>query len=498
MRKSIFKKFLISTSVINLLCFLGMAALVFFSVSNYYVEDHLELLSGNAETVALVAEKTAVKTERGFGFADTDGSMQVVLTSLAEHIDSDIFITQVNGDYCVCSDSLSLNEQAALQCPHRNATVSASVMQEVRQGKYRSIGTLNGMYRERQYIVGVPIYYTANNGDQTLMGAAFVTSSTANFTAMRYDIVQMCLIASVFAALISFIVAGVVTYRMVQPLREMSAAAKAFGKGDFSHLITVNSADEVGELAKAMNNMAASLSSSETMSRNFIANVSHELKTPMTTIAGFIDGILDGTIPPEQEKQYLTIVSGEVKRLGRLVRSMLQLSKIDQGEMRLTRTEFSLKDVLIDSLISFEKVIEEKQVSIEGLEEMDDRFINGDMDLLHQVVYNLVDNAVKFVDEGGTISAKLSETEEKTTLMLRNTGAGIAAADLPLVFDRFYKTDKSRSRDKNGMGLGLYLVRTIVQLHQGEIRVNSVENEFTEFTVILPKQPNEEIQKGQG
>ena len=247
-----------------------------------------------------------------------------------------------------------------------------------------------------------------------------------------------------------------------------------------------------------MNNMAASLSSSETMSRNFIANVSHELKTPMTTIAGFIDGILDGTIPPEQEKQYLTIVSGEVKRLGRLVRSMLQLSKIDQGEMRLTRTEFSLKDVLIDSLISFEKVIEEKQVSIEGLEEMDDRFINGDMDLLDQVVYNLVDNAVKFVDEGGTISAKLSETEEKTTLMLRNTGAGIAAADLPLVFDRFYKTDKSRSRDKNGMGLGLYLVRTIVQLHQGEIRVNSVENEFTEFTVILPKHPNEEIQKGQG
>jgi signal transduction histidine kinase len=157
-----------------------------------------------------------------------------------------------------------------------------------------------------------------------------------------------------------------------------------------------------------------------------------------------------------------------------------------------------MRDVLVDSLLSLEKNIESKQVEIRGLEDMEDLFVEGDVDLIHQVVYNLVDNAVKFVDEGGVISARLSQTEDKAFLYLRNTGPGIAAEELPLVFERFYKTDKSRSRDKNGMGLGLYLVRTIVQLHQGEIRVSSVENEYTEFTVILPKPPVDLGQKGQG
>lgn len=270
----------------------------------------------------------------------------------------------------------------------------------------------------------------------------------------------------------------------------MSAAAKAFGNGDFSIRVPDDRDDEIGELGHAFNNMANSLSDSEGMRRSFIANVSHELKTPMTTIAGFIDGILDGTIPPERQNYYLKIVSDEVKRLSRLVRSMLNLSRIDSGELKINPVNFDLTDTVFQTVLTFEQKIDEKKIEIRNLENAIPMTVYGDQDLLHQVIYNIVENAVKFTNEGGYISFTLADSIDRACLSIENSGMGIAAEDLPRVFDRFYKTDKSRSRDKNGLGLGLFLCKTILKLHGGDITVSSVENEYCRFDLYIPKPVN--------
>ena len=206
----------------------------------------------------------------------------------------------------------------------------------------------------------------------------------------------------------------------------------------------------------------------------------------MTTIAGFIDGILDGTIPPEKEKYYLGIVSQEVKRLSRLVRTMLDLSRIDSGALRLRPTRFDITNTVCVVLLSFEQKIEKKKIDVRGMDGIQSIYVEGDPDMLYQVVYNLVDNAVKFTNEGGYLKIELSQGNGRTTVALENSGPGIAPDELPMVFERFYKTDKSRSRDKNGMGLGLYLVKTIIRMHGGEIAASSEQNKFTRFEFWIP------------
>ena len=286
------------------------------------------------------------------------------------------------------------------------------------------------------------------------------------------------------------------SYSMAKPLRQMSSAAKKFAVGDFSARVEVNSDDEIGELANAFNYMADSLSSSEGMRRTFISNVSHELKTPMTTIAGFIDGMLDGTIPPERQPHYMKIVSNEVKRLSRLVTSMLSLSRIDRGELRVSPQKFDLFSMLITILASYEQKIVEKKLHITGLENFKSITVFADPDLMYQVIYNLIENAVKFTNEGGTLHFGVEETRYDTSVSISNTGPGIPPEDIRFIFDRFYKTDKSRSIDKKGMGLGLFIAKTIMRLHGGDIFVESRVNELTTFTIRLPRAENRSAANG--
>ena len=285
-----------------------------------------------------------------------------------------------------------------------------------------------------------------------------------------------------------FVLAYIVSGSLTRPLREMAKATEAFARGDFSVRVPVNERDEIGKLAMAFNNMADSLAQQETVRRSFIANVSHELKTPMTSIAGFIDGILDGTIPQEKERHYLTIVSDEVKRLSRMVRSMLNIAKIEAGEMKLKPTVFDVNEVVLSSIFTFEQMIEKKHLDIRGLEE-GKVMVEADEGLINQVVYNLLENAVKFVNEGGYIEVSYTVEQKRTYIHIKNSGEGIPKEEISKVFDRFYKTDRSRSMDKTGVGLGLYIVRQIVNLHQGEVIVRSVEGEYCEFSFSVATAP---------
>lgn len=294
------------------------------------------------------------------------------------------------------------------------------------------------------------------------------------------------LAAAITTMLLSLVFIYVLSYHLSQPLRQMSNAAKKFAVGDFSARVNVSSQDEVGELALAFNHMADSLTASEGMRRSFIANVSHELKTPMTTIAGFVDGILDGTIPPERHRHYMNIVSMEVKRLSRLVQSMLSLSRIDNGELKLNCREFEMFSVIVNVLAGFEQKISAKNIEIKGLEDFVSLKVNADPDLMHQVIYNLIENAVKFTNENGFISFSAIETKYDITVAIENSGPGIPPEDIRYVFDRFYKTDKSRSVDKKGMGLGLFITKSIMRLHSGYIYVESEPDKYTRFTFKLP------------
>ena len=300
------------------------------------------------------------------------------------------------------------------------------------------------------------------------------------------QIFQILIYAVSASVLVSCLLAGVFSYTQSKQLKQMSEQAKKFAKGDFSGRIPVKGKDEVGQLTRAFNDMADALDKEESVRRDFIANISHELKTPMTTIAGFIDGILDGTIPESKQKHYLTIVSEEISRLSGLVASMLSLARIDSGKTTIYKTKFSLISTIVNILLTFEDRLEEKEIEIVGLETADGLSVYGDQALLHQVLYNLIENATKFTPQGGEITFHAESKGDKLYFSVKNSGKGISQKDLPFIFDKFYKTDKSRSEDKKSMGLGLYLVKTIINLHGGEITVTSEIDKETCFAFWIP------------
>ena len=268
----------------------------------------------------------------------------------------------------------------------------------------------------------------------------------------------------------------------------MANAAKEFAAGDFSVRVPEdNHCDEIDELATSFNNMARDLEQLEELTQGFIGNVSHEFKTPMTTISGFVDGMLDGTIPQDQQKKYLHIISEEVKRLSRMTMSMLAAAKIQSGELIISPVPFDFSEMASQILLSFEQKITAKNIEVDA--DLADRLmVMGDRDHVFRAVYNLVDNAVKFINEGGTLRVTAYPAGAFCEFSISNTGDGIAPEDIPHVFDRFYKTDRSRSRDRSGAGLGLYIVKNIINLHGGDISVRSDGGE-TEFSFTLPLAP---------
>lgn len=476
MQKSIFRRYLSMTMIIVVLSFAMLGSVMMLFFSGYWREEKKELLTKNAASVANIAGAMITRKEQEVPAFLMGG----FLASFSTSIDADIFVTDTEGNILTGHYANSENELPA--------QVPKQAVEQAMKGMYEGSNDFGGLYRSRYYIIGVPM--TAGE-EEAYVGAVFAATSVSSIRNFQSDLFRIFLIASAVVLAVTFCVVGAFAYRMVKPLRQMSAAARSFGAGDFSVRVPVTSTDELGQLAASFNNMANSLSISEGTRRSFIANVSHELKTPMTTIAGFIDGILDGTIPPDQQEKYLNIVSNEVKRLSRLVKSMLDLSRIDSGEMKTHATKFDITDVIITTLLTFEQSINEKKIEVRGLEDAPSVAVYGDRDLLYQVVYNLAENAVKFTEPGGYISVQVTDGIDRTTVVMENSGQGIDPEELPRIFERFYKTDKSRSRDKNGMGLGLYIVRTVLKLHGGDISVSSAAGQFCRFEFFLPKPPEQ-------
>jgi len=337
------------------------------------------------------------------------------------------------------------------------------------------------------YVVGTaivaPTYY---HGTNDIIGSVFavVESGTSELVSA---VLKIFVSVAVVCLLVGFVMIWVLTKKMVTPLQQMSAAAKRFAVGDFSYRVKIDSNDELSDLGYAFNEMADALDKLENSRRSFVANVSHELKTPMTSIAGFIDGILDGTIPKDKQEYYLKIVSDEVRRLSRLVVAMLNMSKMESGDFEMKPKNYNITDQIIHILLTFEQKIEKKNIEIRGLDDIKPFRVNADTDMIYQVIYNLFDNAVKFTNESGFIEISLKEIGDFVQVSIKNSGEGIDKTELSRIFERFYKVDKSRSLDAKGAGLGLYIVKMMVEMHGGRIWAKSESANEAEFIFTLPK-----------
>ena len=352
----------------------------------------------------------------------------------------------------------------------------------LREGEVSRRGDLGGLYEQKRFVAGVPVW---NAVDGDAVGVVYAVSTSGSLDAMWQGFVGLFFMTALVVLMVSFMASSVFTMRQVRPIREMAQATRRYAEGDFDiRMYDYGREDEIGELAASFNDMAEALQESERQRREFIANISHELKTPMTTIAGYTDGILDGTIPPEKERQYLQIISDESRRLSRLVRRMLDVSQLQTIDPLKNNNCFDLCESMRRVLISMEKKITDRDLDVEADIPDEPIRVLGDNDLITQVIYNLLENAAKFARSGSALYLGISTIEGKARVTVRNHGDTISPAELPLLFERFHKSDKSRSEDKDGVGLGLYIVKTILEQHKEKIDVTS-ENGVTAFSFSL-------------
>ncbi len=472
MKKSIFAKYftVCSSIVLATMLILGISMMGFGM--QFLQNESIKLLLSNSKEISQIASLNYTSNE--YQYIDGD-ILKDYIDIVSGAIDGEIFITDRDGNTLVCS--------CDDDCPHQSFVVPQDVLDTALEGEYKGTTSLGGIHKDKFLMAGVSL--TSDNGD--VLGYIFATTPRVVLQDYYKSIFNIFLISGLIALFVLLVASYFVASTMVKPLKDMSSVAKKYSRGEFSVRVADYGEDEVGNLAKLLNNLGQSLATMEMTNRSFIANVSHELKTPMTTISGFIDGILDGTIEKEKQSHYLTIISSEVHRMSRMVLSMLNLARIEAGELNVQKTQFDAVDIICQSVFSFEKQIVDKNLQIEGLDH-EPVMINADKDLLHQVVYNLTENAVKFVNEGGYIAFDFWAEASKAYVSIKNSGQGMSKEELPHIFDRFYKTDKSRGLDKSGVGLGLYIVKSIINLHGGDIMVRSVEGEYTEFVFSLPAQ----------
>lgn len=489
-KSGLFRKYFLVTISIILASFVFVGGALLLFVSSLWMDEKVELLSENAVNVA---SNTSDVLESDYMGQSGRGSVIVIcntLLQISNAIDADVFIANPEGQVVYCKEILLSNMALYTgNCMvHNSYSIPEDIMQKAMTSTYKATSNLGGILKDAHFVVSSPVVVNGKT-----VAVVFSTQSvTDGLTPYVYGILRMFMFATLFALVIAFILVYLVSYRLTKPLREMSRAAKQYATGDFSTRIPINSRfhflghDETDELIQAFNSMAQALATLELSRRSFVANVSHELKTPMTTIGGFIDGILDGTIEPEKQEQYLKIVSDEVKRLARLVTGMLNMSKIEAGELDLKPVSFDISEMLFRTLLSFEQIIDSKHIEIRGLDTFSANSITADKDMINQVIYNLVDNAVKFTPEGGYIEVASKADPEKAIIKIRNSGKGIPSEEIDKIFERFYKVDKSRSYDVKGAGMGLYIVKTIIELHGGQITARSEYGEYAEFIFQLP------------
>ena len=447
---------------------IGVSFWILFT--RYAAQEKESSLNATADSVESLVQAYSANYPYNWDF-------RINLSVAADSSGNDVLICSIDGTTHICSGQIQ-------SCKHTGQSLGSRAAQQIRRdGSLRVDNEVSRIYNESRLAVARLI--VAEDGTELCI--AVVSMERASLSELTGQTLRIFIVTALLVLLIMLLAIPYLTSRETRPIRDMAAAARLIARGNYQVRVpTGHQNAEIEELAVAFNNMSQALESSDRVRQEFVANVSHELKTPMTNIAGYLDGMLDGTIPRERHPYYMELVAREARRLSRLVRNMLDVARLqDQGIPPEKMTDFDICELAGQTLLSFEQRITAKNLNVDF--DMPDYgvTVHAQTDAVQQVVYNLMDNAVKFADEGGELWVRVVPRGMKCIVTVGNTGSTIAPEELPLLFDRFHKTDKSRSGDRDGAGLGLYIVKTLVHAHAEDVYVTSREGR-TEFSFTMP------------
>lgn len=484
MFKSVFAKYITAFILIIFISFSMMLSVIVSLVNNYSMNIRSEIAKSAAHSAEAYFTYNFKESET-YDFREfiDENYVEVndVVSSIASNGDGvSLLLADTNGELILYAHpEASGYFETKLFLPEEMREALANKQDA------HAFGSLSEILDSAYVSYATPVLHE----DGTYCGSIVVSTSGDSVKLLLNQTIKTIFISSLWILVAVLIAIYFITEMVTGPLREMNKAARKFGSGDFNVRVPVRGNDEVAELAKAFNNMADSLANLENARNTFMANVAHDLRTPMTTISGFIDNLLIGAIPKENEEYYLGIIKEEVKRLSRLVSSLLDITRLQAGDRKLTMASFDICELARLILISFEQKIDAKRLNVEFECDEERMLVSADRDAIYQILYNICDNAVKFSSENGTYRIRIENADKKKIVVrIYNTGEGIAPDDLPHIFERFYKADKSRGIDKNGVGLGMYIARTIVEAHGEKIWVDSQHHEYCEFFFTLPKE----------
>ena len=469
---SLFRKYFSIYAATLFICVLMLGIALLFFASRYFRDINRTSLSHIVSKGIEATELNYIRNQRQNVVREELAREYEIIHRMAEAM---VFFCDTDGRVEICSEGG--------ECAHMRMMIPQDVRGALlNEGEYFDAGYLGGFYSEGRYTYARPVVI-----DDVIFGYLLASNSLSELYDFLYQIILMFFFSSAAAFGLSFIIVYYATRILTGPLHEITAAAERFGAGDYTVRVDVPDDDEIGSLAVVFNNMARSVAELETTRRNFVADVSHELRTPMTSISGYVDGILDGTVPHSEQIRCLQIVSGEVKRLSRLTSSLLAVARLE-AKAQTELISYNAWDTVLNVMWTMEQRISEKEIEIKELDVVP-RNVFCDPDMLHQIVYNLLDNAVKFTPSKGYISVALNARQETTEIVIGNSGEGIREEDLGRIFERFYKSDKSRSLDNGSSGLGLYICKTLANRMGGSISARNIDDEYTEFTVRLKTAP---------
>lgn len=491
MFNSIFSKLIAVFIVILLVGFSVTGLMLYYFLSDYVLEEKIELMQQSGETIATLLEGN-IQNFDSLLFAL---SMRLVFKSYRENyqlyiwmVDREgriIFTENVQTERAIPVEILKKMKMQAgyYYLPDKRQyepIMSGNRDIVIEEGFFYGLFELTDVH---WMTVQIPITY-----NDEVIAAVYVNTPIPEVQRARTSVFRFFFISIFVSIVISTVLVYIFSRRLSKPLKEMRDAAKVIAGGEFDKRIEIQSRDEIGELARSFNQMVTDLQNLEEMRKGFIANVSHELRTPMTTIQGFVEGILDGTIPEDKQRDYLCIVRDETHRLSRLVDDLLHLARMEAGELELTFKDFDINELIRLSIIKLERLIVQKEIEVEADFMEEKTIVHADADAIQRVLLNLLHNAVKFTPEKGKIKVFTgSMSRGRITVSVEDNGIGIDSSEIGMIWERFYKSDKSRSKDRTGTGLGLAIIKNIINWHDQEIWVESKQGQGTRFTFTLSK-----------
>lgn len=465
MRKTLYLKFVLAYFIFGVFSFIIVTTFVPNMTKEHLIREKAENLYAEATLIAgtyasgLYASETDLET------------VKMQLDTLSVYMESTIRIINPSGRL-VLDTNMPLNVEEVVMIENFDPTVT--------YGSYYIIDDFFGSFESDMLTVLAPITY-----NYKVRGYVVIHCDMNDIQESCNSLLNISYISLVVLLLLSLIILIFFTEIVYIPLRKITHATEQYAAGNMHYEFQVESEDEIGYLAACLNYMASQIAGAEDDQKKFVANISHDFRSPLTSIRGYLEAMLDGTVPPEMHQKYLEIVLNETERLTKLTNSLLTLNNLNTKGMLLDQTDFDINRIIRSTAASFEGTCRKKTMAIELILTGDEMYVHADMDKIQQVLYNLIDNAIKFSHHDSVIKIETSLKKNKLFVSVKDTGIGIPKDDLKLIWNRFYKSDLSRGKDKRGTGLGLSIVKEILNSHGENINVISTEGVGTEFIFSL-------------